>query len=151
MLLMWRLYTLSTLLLTEWWYMQHQTYLLFGLILSFEAVITVKSGQISRLRSHKLKHNTNTVFHCDRNIVPHLPYSMTVNYMLCLKSQRWGLISLVGSGSSRCFIACQIATSTTERIRSTPLGIFFFLRRLLSLITDMMHTSRGGKAIQPAP
>lgn len=53
----------NLLLLTQWRYMQHQTYLQFGLILSFEAIIAVKSGQISRLRSHKLKYNTDTVFH----------------------------------------------------------------------------------------
>lgn len=122
---MWRLCTLSTLLLTEWRYMQYQTYLLFGLILSFEAVITVKSGQISRLCTHKLKYTTNIVFHRDRNILPHLPNSMTVNNIMFLKCQLWGLISLVGTESSRFFTACQIASSTAERRRSTPLGNFF--------------------------
>lgn len=45
--------------------------------------------------------------------------------ILCLKSQHWGLISLVGSQSSRFFTACQIAASNTGRRRSTPLGNVF--------------------------
>lgn len=66
---------------------QYQTYLSFRLILSFEAVVTVKWGQISRLNSHTMKSNTSTVFHWDRYIMLHLPYSTTVNNILCLKPQ----------------------------------------------------------------
>lgn len=39
--------------------MRYQTYLQYGLKRFFEAVITVKLGQISRLCSHNIKYNTN--------------------------------------------------------------------------------------------
>lgn len=45
-------FALLELLLAGWCYMQFQACLPFGLILSFEAVTTVKSGQISRLHLH---------------------------------------------------------------------------------------------------
>lgn len=125
MLLMWRLCTLSVLLLTEWWYIQYQTYLQFGPILSFEAVITVKSGQISRLRSRNLKYTTNTIFHWKRNILPHLLYSMIVNNILFLKSQH--LYYLLWFFTP---------TSTAKRRRSTPLGIVFLM---VFVVPDHRH------------